>query len=98
MRDAAPKPPSPHSVRAADARSEADRALAKRLLSDARSGKDVRAAKVRRVRAAIKARTYENDLKLAVALDRLQNQMAEEAALLGEIRTTPKRGRRRDGP
>ena len=98
MRDPAAKTPDPQNVSASAARSDADRALAQRLLSDAKSGKDVRAAKVRRVRAAIKARTYENDLKLSVALDRLQNLMTEEAALLEGVHAAAKQGRRRNGP
>jgi hypothetical protein len=37
------------------------------------------------VRAAIEARAYENELKLAVALQRLEDQVREEAALLAEL-------------
>ena len=46
-------------------------ALAERLLAAARRGADVRARKVRRLRAAIRVKAYENDLKLVVALENL---------------------------
>jgi hypothetical protein len=85
MRDAAPKPPDDRSSGPRGRRSPADRDLAERLLSDAKAGRDLRTPKVRRVRAAIEARSYENELKLAVALERLQDQVREEAALLAEL-------------
>jgi hypothetical protein len=87
MSDAAPKPPDDRLIAAAGLRSEADRDLAKRLLSDAKAGRDVRAPKVRRVRAAIEAKSYENQLKLAVALERLQDQVREEEVLLDHLIT-----------
>lgn len=46
-----------------------------RLLERLRVGKDVRAQKVRRLRAAVRAGRYENDLKLAVAVDRLLDEL-----------------------
>ncbi|MGB7160514.1 MAG: hypothetical protein WBD40_20785, partial [Tepidisphaeraceae bacterium] len=52
-------------------RPKADRALAERMLQRLRGGDDVRARKVRRIRAAIKVRSYENALKLAVAVERM---------------------------
>lgn len=52
-------------------RTEADRALAERMLQRLRGGGDVRTRKVRRIKAAIKVRSYENALKLAVAVERL---------------------------
>lgn len=61
-------------------RSSADRDLAARLLASLRDGNDVRAAKVRRVRRDCDADHYENDLKLAVAADRLFDAMAAEEA------------------
>ncbi|MDB5354045.1 MAG: hypothetical protein JWN24_498 [Phycisphaerales bacterium] len=42
------------------------------------SGKDVRKTKVRRVRAAVRAKRYENDLKVSIAVDRLLKEVAEE--------------------
>lgn len=53
------------------ARTAAERALAENMLQRLRSGADVRARKVRRIKAAIKVRHYENALKLAVAVERL---------------------------
>jgi hypothetical protein len=53
------------------ARTAADRALAERMLERLRGGGDIRARKVRRIKAAIKVRHYENALKLAVAIDRM---------------------------
>ncbi|MDB5302000.1 MAG: hypothetical protein JWO87_3663 [Phycisphaerales bacterium] len=49
-----------------------------RLLAMLQSGKDVRKRKVRRVRAAVRARRYENDLKVSIAVDRLLKEVAEE--------------------
>jgi hypothetical protein len=85
MCDASPKPADGRSNSPRSRRSGADRNLAKRLLSDAKAGRDVRAPKVRRVRAAIEARAYENELKLAVALQRLEDQVREEEALLADL-------------
>jgi predicted alpha-1,6-mannanase (GH76 family) len=53
------------------ARSPSERALAERMLERLRLGTDVRDRKVRRIKAAIKVRHYENSLKLAVALERM---------------------------
>lgn len=63
------KPSSPPS------RSQADLALAEQMLRLAKAGRDVRREKVQRVRDAIRDRSYENELKLQVAVDR----MVEEA-------------------
>jgi hypothetical protein len=52
-------------------RTAADRALAERFLEQLRGGADVRKRKVRRIKAAIKVRHYENALKLAVAVERM---------------------------
>jgi predicted alpha-1,6-mannanase (GH76 family) len=52
-------------------RSPSDRALAERMLERLRHGTDVRSRKVRRIKAAIRVRHYENALKLAVALERM---------------------------
>jgi hypothetical protein len=43
----------------------------RRLLEMLKAGSDLRARKVRRLRAAVRADRYENDLKLSIALDRL---------------------------
>ena len=48
-----------------------DRLLLEQLLAALHAGTDLRHRKVRRLRAAIRARTYENRLKLEVASDRL---------------------------
>ena len=56
---------------AAASRTAADRALAERMLQRLRGGGDLRTRKVRRIRAAIKVRHYENALKLAVAIERM---------------------------
>jgi hypothetical protein len=52
-------------------RTPAERALAEQMLQRLRGGADVRARKVRRIKAAIKVRHYENALKLAVAVERM---------------------------
>lgn len=64
------KPPAMRPINGAG-RTEADRTLAERMLQRLRGGADVRTRKVRRIKAAIKVRSYENSLKLAVAVDRL---------------------------
>jgi hypothetical protein len=52
-------------------RSRRDRATVRRLLDLLRAGKDVRVRKARLTRAKIRVRQYDNDLKLAIAIDRL---------------------------
>jgi hypothetical protein len=52
-------------------RSRAERELAKHLLAVLKTGGDVRVAKIKRIRQSVRTRTYENELKLTVALDRL---------------------------
>ncbi|HZL35733.1 MAG TPA: hypothetical protein VFC78_10525 [Tepidisphaeraceae bacterium] len=47
----------------------------RRLLATLRRGGDLRAAKVRRLRAAVRAKRYENDLKLDVAVERLLGEL-----------------------
>ena len=61
----------PRPITSAARRTAAERALAGQMLERLRGGADVRFRKVRRIRAAIKVRHYENALKLAVALDRM---------------------------
>lgn len=53
-------------------RSEADLDLARRMLAALRDGTDMRLRKVRRLKAAIKVRAYENNLKFHVAFDRMR--------------------------
>lgn len=86
------------AARSRAARSRADRDLAARLLAAAKSGADVRGAKVGRVKAAIRDGAYENDLKLEVAVQRLQDRVGEEAALLAELQDPPKQGRAGERP
>jgi hypothetical protein len=52
-------------------RTKAERAAAERMLEMLRAGKDVRSRKVRKIRAAIKVKRYENAMKLGVALAKL---------------------------
>jgi hypothetical protein len=61
--------------------------LVERLLAAARRGADVRARKVRRLRAAIKVKVYENDLKLAVAVENLFAAMGPAAPAAPEARS-----------
>jgi len=49
----------------------ADRQAVLRMLELLKGGADLRARKARRTRAAIKVRSYENDLKLQVAIERM---------------------------
>ncbi len=57
--------------RQAPRRSQADLDLGRRMLAALRRGSDVRLRKVRRLKAAIKVRAYENNLKFQVAVERL---------------------------
>ncbi len=59
------------------ARSAADVATAARFLDLLRAGRDARPAKVRRVRRSVRTHTYENDLKLTVAVDRVAEDMGD---------------------
>ena len=56
-------------------RSKADRALATHLADLLRQGADLRVRKARRTRTAIRVRSYENDLKLQVAIERLIDEL-----------------------
>ena len=55
----------------ADDRTAADLALARRMLQALRHRQDQRRSKVDRLREAIRSNSYENPLKLSVAVDRL---------------------------
>jgi len=59
----------------ASQRSAREKAHAKSLLTKLRSGQDVRARKARRLRGAVRADRYENDLKLTIAIDRLLREL-----------------------
>ena len=56
-------------------RPPADVAEAARLLALLRVGGDARRPKVRKLRRAVRDRTYENDLKLTVAVDRVAGEL-----------------------
>jgi hypothetical protein len=47
-----------------------------RLLGILKSGGDTRLSKVRRVRLSVRSKTYENDLKLTVALERMTRDLS----------------------
>ena len=49
-----------------------------KMLTMLQSGGDVRRRKVRRLRAAVRADRYENDLKLAIAADRLLGDLSPQ--------------------
>jgi hypothetical protein len=48
------------------------------MLEILKSGGDSRHRKVRRLRAAIKVRAYENDLKFQIAIDRMMRHFTED--------------------
>jgi hypothetical protein len=54
----------------------ADRASARRLLSILKTADGKRAMKIKKIRRSVRQKTYENDLKLAIAVDRMIRQMA----------------------
>jgi hypothetical protein len=57
-------------------RSRADRAAAKRFMALLRAGADTRVKKVKRIRQSVRTRSYENELKLSVAMDRMAQDLA----------------------
>ena len=74
-------------------RTPAEYDLVHRMLTAANAGADLRVRKVRRVKAAIREQAYENDLKLEVALQRLQDRVREEGWLLAQLRNPTTEGR-----
>jgi hypothetical protein len=54
----------------------ADRASARRLLSILKTSDSKRALKIKKIRRSVRQKTYENDLKLAIAVDRMVRQLA----------------------
>jgi len=45
------------------------------MLALLKTGKDLREPKVRRLKAAVRDRRYENDLKLTIAVERLFSEL-----------------------
>ena len=70
-------PADPHLTPATAPRSAADVATAERLLGLLRSGRDARTTKVRRLRRSVRTDTYENDLKLSIAVDRVVRELGQ---------------------
>lgn len=56
-------------------RSPSDHSAADRMLELLRAGGDLRQRKVRRVKAAVRVRAYENNLKLAIAVERMKQDL-----------------------
>jgi len=56
-------------------RSRADRTTVKRLMSLLKTGADTRTKKVKRIRASVRTRSYENELKLSIALERMSRDL-----------------------
>ena len=54
------------------------RATLQHLLALLKTGGDFRTNKVRRLKASVKAKRYENELKLSVAVERLLKDLAED--------------------
>lgn len=67
---------------------EDDPSLVNEYLAALRAGADFRDHKVRRLRAAIRARAYENHLKLEIACDRLAAELLEIEARVHASRET----------
>jgi hypothetical protein len=57
-------------------RSRADRAVAAQFMSLLKAGADTRVKKVKRIRQSVRTRSYENDLKLSIAMDRLTRELS----------------------
>jgi hypothetical protein len=56
-------------------RTRAQRTLAKRLLAMLKAGSDTRKTKVRKLRRSVRSSSYENDLKLTIAMERLARDL-----------------------
>ena len=74
-------PPQTTAAHCRDDRPADDHALVRELLAKLQAGHDFRARKVRRLRAAIRVRAYENSLKLAVAADKLLGDVRVDSSL-----------------
>lgn len=61
------------------ARTCADLNLAQQLLTTLRQSDDGRAYRIQRIQSAIHSDSYENDLKLSVAVDRLLYRLSGDA-------------------
>jgi hypothetical protein len=57
-------------------RSRADRAAAKHLLAMLKAGSDTRIKKVKRIRQSVRTRSYENELKLSIAMERMVRELS----------------------
>jgi hypothetical protein len=64
----------PTQPRPPDARLDAE---LRRMLARLREGRDVRSRMIGRIRSAIRGGTYTNDLKLAVAVQRMLDEESE---------------------
>jgi hypothetical protein len=56
-------------------RTTAERAAAAALMKILRAGGDARESKIDRVRQSVDQQTYENDLKLSIAVDRMSQDL-----------------------
>lgn len=63
------------SIGGRDSATLEERALVASMLRRLQTGKDLRQAKIRRLRRAIAAQAYENLLKLDVAADRMAEEL-----------------------
>jgi len=50
--------------------------MAKRLMSLLKAGADTRTSKVKRIRQSVRSRSYENELKLSVAMERMAQDLS----------------------
>ncbi len=68
---------SPRSSHAAPRRrTRADREVAEYLLQILKAGGDARTTKIKRLRQKVRAKNYENELKLSVAIDKMLGEGA----------------------
>ncbi len=57
-------------------RTRADKQAAQHLLAVLRAGGDARITKIKRVRQSVRARSYENELKLSIAIERMARELS----------------------
>ena len=76
MKRRSTQPQTPVESAAKPRRSRADNAAARRMLSLIQSGGDTRVKKVKRIRQSVRTRSYENELKLSIAVERLVRELS----------------------
>jgi hypothetical protein len=57
-------------------RTRAEKQTVQHLLAVLKTGGDARLTKIKRVRQSVRARSYENELKLSIAIERMAQELS----------------------